>query len=128
MYWRQPAPTCIQLDLRRNTGAFSAAPAGLSWLDLSHNLFTALPPALAAATSLRTLELVSRRHDLALTRQDVDILLRMPHLHTLVINSASTPPRVLRALRRGLPGLVILHKCSYSVHDTDPESDSELED
>ena len=56
------------------------------------------------------------------------ILLRMPHLHTLVINSASTPPRVLRALRRGLPGLVILYKCSYSVHDTDPESDSELED
>ena len=72
----------------------SVLPAGLTWLDLSHNRFTALPTALAGATSLRTLELVSRRKQ-ALTRHDVDnTLLRMPHLHTRHQQRQHAPQRV----------------------------------
>ena len=101
------------------------APAGLTWLDLSYG-FPVLPPVLADATAMRGLELVGCPN-LALTMHDVDsILLRMPHLRTLAIDVSTTPPRVLRALQRSLPGLVITQEWSHSHLMPEPGYQPEL--
>ena len=115
-------------DLAARAPLPSLLPAGLTSLDLSWNRYSTLPPALAGATSLRTLQLVSRHPGLALTRGAVDsILLRMPHLRVLAMNTDRTPAQVLRALRRGLPGLEITQDSTFSAIETDSESESELE-
>jgi hypothetical protein len=76
--------------------------AGLERLDLRDTGLAALPPALAAATSLRYLSLEGSS-ELALTEQDVHaVLLPLPHLHTLSMGVMRTPTQVLRLLRRRL--------------------------
>ena len=86
-----PLAYCVNADLER--------------LDLRDTRLAVLPPALAAATSLRSLSLEGGC-ELALTEQAVHTtLLCLPHLHTLSMDVRRTPTQVLRLLRRRLPGL-----------------------
>ncbi|PRW05858.1 volume-regulated anion channel subunit LRRC8E-like [Chlorella sorokiniana] len=73
---------------------------GLEFLNLSGNMFTRLPPSLAAATRLKYLEL-SNNSNLDLTAEDTDqILARMPVLQYLGLNNNSVerlPPSLAAA-------------------------------
>lgn len=93
--------------------------AGLEELELSRNDFSEVPRALAAATSLRTLDL-TECPNLRLAEADVhDVLLRLPRLARLSVGTRTWlgrgrgpgAPRqrraVLDVLRRERPGLQI---------------------
>ena len=106
---------------------YAAPPAGLTWLDLSHGSYNTLPPALAGATALRGLEMVDCR-DLALTTHDIDnILLHMPHLHTLALDTSALPTRVRKTLRRRLPDLVITQEWSHSYFELELDARVQFE-
>ena len=78
-------------------------PAGLEELDLYNNAFTRLPPALAAATQLRRLDM-RHNHPLEVTLHDVDhILVRMGQLRHLHMTWSSTSPAAMVHLFRRMP-------------------------
>lgn len=65
--------------------------AAITWLSLQHNNFTALPPALATATSLEGLDL-SNCTALQLGPADVDALLAgKPQLRHLALAGSALP-------------------------------------
>ncbi|KAL4425410.1 hypothetical protein ABPG75_009426 [Micractinium tetrahymenae] len=78
--------------------------AGLTNLELCDNSLTSLPSALAAATSLHTLNW-EFNPSLVLGPQDIRLLAGLPALRelTLGLPESETPPRVLRVLRHALP-------------------------
>lgn len=81
--------------------------AELESLDLMHNAFTRLPPALACATALTRLVL-SMNEDLQVMAADVDaVLLRMPHLARLSADLTATPTAVLDCLLVARPQLLL---------------------
>ena len=82
--------------------------AGLEELDLYDNAFTRLPPALAAATQMRRLDMRRiTRNTMKLTLHDVDrILLRMGQLRHLDLNWNCVSPAVTVHLFRRMPQLV----------------------
>ncbi|KAL4443573.1 hypothetical protein ABPG75_011310 [Micractinium tetrahymenae] len=77
--------------------------SGLTSLDLASNAFTALPPALARATSLVSLDL-SHMDCMAVTTADVDALLaRRPRLARLQLACTGGRPDVFEHLQRVTP-------------------------
>ena len=80
----------------------------MTLLSLSENAFTAIPPALASASSLRYLTLVDNP-SLVLTAAGIDILAALPALRHLVAREppASQIPQWRRLLRRA-PWLLLL--------------------
>jgi hypothetical protein len=83
-------------------------PTGLEELDLYGNAFNRLPPALAAATQLRRLDMrldsMCHSRPLEVTLHDVDhILVRMGQLRHLHMTWSSTPPAAMVHLFRRMP-------------------------
>ena len=84
-------------------------PAGLQELILGENAFTRLPPALAAATALESLDL-NRCGSMALAVGEVEsvILRRMPRLRTLRLLGVRMQPSMAQlqlAIRHAAPAL-----------------------
>lgn len=80
--------------------------AGLGELDLCGNAFTRLPPALAAATQLRRLDMRNNTH-LDVTRYDMDrTLVRMKQLRHLHMTWGRISPAAAVHLFRRMPQLV----------------------
>ncbi|KAL4443551.1 hypothetical protein ABPG75_011288 [Micractinium tetrahymenae] len=99
------------LRLALRSQALDELPIGCAFLptiealDLKRNMFDRLPPALAAASSLRALQLEDNR-ELQLCTQEVDRLLGLPALQELDLRGTKTctwPADLARLARR--PGL-----------------------
>ncbi|KAL4422885.1 hypothetical protein ABPG75_009082 [Micractinium tetrahymenae] len=77
--------------------------SSLRELYLEGNAFACLPPALAAATELRLLDI----RGLALDVEAVELLAGLPALRGLRVGKGGAPDRVMRALRRRAPQLAV---------------------
>ena len=81
-----------------------AAP-GLDWLDLSRNALAALPPALAAATALRTLEL--QGNPLVLSAADAALLAGLLRLERVQLELERYSDEATELLCQEKPGLLV---------------------